>query len=126
VWASAQAYHEDVRRLVYWHVEDVLKTKYAEFVETLSTASKDPLEHLKNKSIKSAQVLLARKPEQEHALLRVLVNKLGDPARKVSLPIPPDCGCVAYKPEQEHALLRVLVNKLGDPARKVSDCGCVA
>ena len=42
---------------MYWHVEDVLKTKYAEFVETLSMASKDPLEHLKNKSMKTAQVL---------------------------------------------------------------------
>jgi ribosome biogenesis protein MAK21 len=30
------------------------------------------------------QVLLAAKPEQERALLRTLVNKLGDPSRKVA------------------------------------------
>jgi hypothetical protein len=52
----SQAYHDEVRRLVFWHVEDVLKTKYAEFVDTLSAATKDPLEHLKNKAMKSAQV----------------------------------------------------------------------
>eukprot|EP00240_Pyramimonas_obovata_P005148 CAMPEP_0118950608 /NCGR_PEP_ID=MMETSP1169-20130426/51692_1 /TAXON_ID=36882 /ORGANISM="Pyramimonas obovata, Strain CCMP722" /LENGTH=428 /DNA_ID=CAMNT_0006897491 /DNA_START=18 /DNA_END=1301 /DNA_ORIENTATION=- len=76
--------HEDVRRLVYWHVEDALKTSYARFVETLGTASKDSLEHLKDKAMKASKVLLAAKPEQERALLRTLVNKLGDPSRKVA------------------------------------------
>lgn len=34
---------------MYWQVEDTLKQKYIQFVEALSTATKDPLEHLKNK-----------------------------------------------------------------------------
>ena len=55
-------------------------------METLSTASKDSLEHLKDKAMKASKVLLAAKPEQERALLRALVNKLGDPVRKVRLP----------------------------------------
>lgn len=38
-----------------------------------------------SQAMKAAQVLLASKPEEENNLLKILVNKLGDPSRKVGL-----------------------------------------
>ena len=39
-------------------------------------------------AMKACQVLLASKPEEEATLLKILVNKLGDPSRKVQLQVP--------------------------------------
>lgn len=69
---------------VYWYYEDVLKTLYAEFVASLSKASHDSITHSKRKAQHIAFELLCDKPEQEQQLLALLVNKLGDPERKVA------------------------------------------
>lgn len=58
--------------------------RYASFVETLDTLSRDNLEFVKDRAVKSMYELLSAKPEQEARLLAALVNKLGDPDRKLA------------------------------------------
>ena len=81
--ASAQGPHER-KRLLYWHVEDLIKRAYSRFVNALDALSRDPLPVLKEKSVKAAYELLRSRPEGERELLNVLVNKLGDPQRRTA------------------------------------------
>jgi len=69
---------------VYWYFEDILKSIYAEFVSTLSKSSHDAVMHTKRKVQHVCFELLTEKPELEQQLLSLLVNKLGDPERKVA------------------------------------------
>ena len=75
---------EGSRLLLSWIFEDSLKSNYASFVEALARLSTDNLDFIKEKAIKVAFDLLVSRPEQEHQLLRLVVNKLGDPNRKVA------------------------------------------
>lgn len=70
--------------LLFWYWEDCLKHRYEHFVVALEDASKDTLPFLKDKALKTMFDLLKNKPEQERKLLSMLVNKLGDPERKVA------------------------------------------
>ncbi|GLJ10892.1 hypothetical protein SUGI_0137430 [Cryptomeria japonica] len=70
--------------LLFWYWEDCLKQRFERFVIALEEASKDSLSFLKDKALKSMFDLLKTKPEQERKLLSSLVNKLGDPERKVA------------------------------------------
>ena len=72
------------KRLMYWHVEDLVKRAYSRFVNALDALSRDPLPVLKEKSVKAAYELLRSRPENEKALLDVIVNKLGDPQRRTA------------------------------------------
>ncbi len=47
-------------------------------------ASRDNLDFIKDKAIRALGRLLAAKPEQEARILAALVNKLGDPSRKLA------------------------------------------
>lgn len=58
--------------------------RYAAFVGMLEEASRENLDFLKDKALKAIAQLLAAKPEQEARLLAALVNKLGDPSRKLA------------------------------------------
>jgi hypothetical protein len=49
-----------------------------------SLCSTDNLDFIKEKAIKAISRLLSAKPEGEQALLAALVNKLGDPSRKLA------------------------------------------
>ena len=71
-------------RIMLWRLEDMLRSRYARFVTSLDELSTAQLPFLKERAVKAAYTLLLRKPEQERALLRLLVNKLGDPERKVA------------------------------------------
>jgi hypothetical protein len=53
-------------------------------VEALESCSRDSLEFIKDRAVKSLFELLSSKPEQEVRLLSALVNKLGDPDRKLA------------------------------------------
>lgn len=64
--------------------EDYLKTAFAAFVQILGEAAHNAVTFFKTKTISIAYDLLAAKPEQERALLGLLVNKFGDTAPKVS------------------------------------------
>ena len=70
--------------LLHWGFEDVLKERHARLVTILASLSRDPLEHLKTKAVSTAAALLTSKPEGEAALLPIVVNKLGDPARRAA------------------------------------------
>ncbi len=72
------------RALLFWHLEDCLKRRYALFVTALEEASRDNLEFIKEKATKAISDLLSAKPEQEARLLSALVNKMGDPSRKIA------------------------------------------
>ncbi|KAF8819625.1 CBF/Mak21 family protein [Cardiosporidium cionae] len=70
--------------LVLWYFEDSLKMAFAAFIQILSNALFDSVEFFKLRSLQFIFELLISKPEQEQALLRCLVNKLGDPCAKIS------------------------------------------
>ncbi|XP_009070901.1 PREDICTED: CCAAT/enhancer-binding protein zeta, partial [Acanthisitta chloris] len=72
------------RRLVLWYFEHHLKLQIAEFVQALETLSHDCLIATKSRVLAAAHELLCNKPEQEKALLVLLVNKLGDPQNKIA------------------------------------------
>ncbi|KAK9809457.1 hypothetical protein WJX73_009608 [Symbiochloris irregularis] len=72
------------RQLLYFRLEDCIKTRYAAFVGVLELASRDNLDFIKDKAIRALGRLLAAKPEQEARILAALVNKLGDPSRKLA------------------------------------------
>ena len=80
--------------LVMWYFEDAVKHKFAEFITHLEAATHDSLTHVRTKVCRMSYDLLRTKAEQEQANLFLLVNKLGDPDKKVSnsrlpFPIPP-------------------------------------
>ena len=71
--------------------------RYAAFVAALEEGSRDNLEYVKERALRAAAELLRAKPEAEAALLSLLVNKLGDPSRKLASKVrrrlPPPCSC---------------------------------
>jgi hypothetical protein len=70
--------------LVMWLFEDELKNKYMDFVQSVEQASFDNLEYFKRSMVKTLFELLEAKPELEQMILTSVINKLGDPERKVA------------------------------------------
>lgn len=67
-----------------WTFEDMLKKTYFAFVQLLERQSHDTLVFMRKQTVTQIFVLLRDKAEQEHNLLRLLTNKLGDPDRSVA------------------------------------------
>ncbi|KAF1319710.1 Ccaat-box-binding transcription factor, partial [Globisporangium splendens] len=78
--------HPDVNdgHLVIWFFEHCLKTAFAQLVGVLADGMDDAVDNHKRACIRAANALLAAKPEQEAVLLAMIVNKLGDPDRKIA------------------------------------------
>lgn len=72
------------RHLAYALFEAELKAVYRDFLEVLEQCGNDSLSHFKQRAVKIMFQLLVAKPENENTLLTMLVNKLGDPDKKVS------------------------------------------
>lgn len=72
------------RHLGYALFEEELKHLYSEFLEVLEECGRDSVSHFKLKSVSVVFDLLVAKPENEKQMLSILVNKLGDPERKVA------------------------------------------
>ncbi|KAI0557290.1 CCAAT-box-binding transcription factor [Gracilaria domingensis] len=72
------------RHLIYALFESELKAIYSQFVDVLEECGRDPLTFMRETALKYMAELLIEKPENENLLLAILVNKLGDPERKVS------------------------------------------
>ena len=72
------------RTLIIWSFEDWLKDQYFENIKILEEWCNDELEYSKSRAISYVYELLKEKPEQESNLLRLLINKLGDPIKKVA------------------------------------------
>ncbi|XP_066026505.1 CCAAT/enhancer-binding protein zeta isoform X2 [Pocillopora verrucosa] len=72
------------RRLILWYFEEQLKQRYQEFVEVVEKLLQDTLVNIRSKILGAVFDLLSEKPEQEQVLLSLLINKIGDPDRKIA------------------------------------------
>lgn len=72
------------RHLAYAKFESELKAIYREFLAVVDDCAKDTVIHFQQKAARVFFDLLAAKPENEKALLGLLVNNLGAPERKVA------------------------------------------
>ena len=70
--------------LIAWAFEDRLKEIYFGVVKLLEIWCNDEIVFARLKAVDYVYELLREKPEQEANLLRLLVNKLGDPERQVA------------------------------------------
>ncbi|CAN0556752.1 unnamed protein product [Ectocarpus sp. 12 AP-2014] len=67
-----------------WYYEDQILNRFYRLVGAIEVGSRDTVENFKRFSLEAAKDLLEAKPEGEGRLLALLVNKLGDPDRKIS------------------------------------------
>ena len=70
--------------LIYWAFEDWLKATYFDVVKLLEVWCNDEIVYSRLKAVDYTYELLREKPEQEANLLRLLVNKMGDPEKRVA------------------------------------------
>lgn len=70
--------------LIFWAFEDYLKEQFFEVLKVLETWCNDEIEFSRTRAVSYVYELLKEKPEQEANLLRLLVNKLGDPGKKIA------------------------------------------
>ncbi len=70
--------------ILLWAFEDHLKKFYFQFLQVLEVQSHDTIAFTRKQATTQIFILLRDKPEQEQNLLRLLVNKLGDPERSVA------------------------------------------
>ncbi|KAH8987132.1 CBF-domain-containing protein [Lactarius hatsudake] len=78
--------HPDVtdQHFIIWYFEDWLKKFFFSYLQILETFTSDPLPYVRTQSLTLIATLLRSNPEQEQNLLRLLVNKLGDPESAIS------------------------------------------
>ncbi|KAJ9613028.1 RNA-binding ribosome biosynthesis protein mak21 [Cladophialophora chaetospira] len=74
----------DSKYLVIWAFEHWLKEQYFEILKILEVWCNDEIEFSKARAVSYVYELLKERPEQESNLLRLLVNKLGDPVKKIA------------------------------------------
>jgi ribosome biogenesis protein MAK21 len=72
------------KHLIVWAFEDFVKEKFFEVLQVLETWCNDEIEFSRTRAVSYVYELLKEKPEQEANLLRLLVNKLGDPGKKIA------------------------------------------
>ncbi|RFU30026.1 hypothetical protein B7463_g6326, partial [Scytalidium lignicola] len=70
--------------LISWAFEDWLKETYFSMLKVLEGWCNDEVEYARSRAVNYVYELLKEKPEQEANLLRLLVNKLGDPDKKIA------------------------------------------
>ena len=68
----------------YWHYENELKDHFYKYLQNLQGALQNGKEINKIKAIISSSNLLKNCPEREAFLLAILVNKFGDPDKKIA------------------------------------------
>ncbi|KAH7330062.1 CBF/Mak21 family-domain-containing protein [Rhexocercosporidium sp. MPI-PUGE-AT-0058] len=85
-WAIGQRLPGDVSKahLISWAYEDWLKEIYFDMLKVLEGWCNDEVEFARLRAVTYVYELLKEKPEQEANLLRLLVNKLGDPDKKIA------------------------------------------
>lgn len=94
------------RILLLWRFEEMVKAKYHLFLrQYVSLTLREGTELQKIPTIRLAAVLLRSIPEGESTLLPVIVNKLGDPAKKVSA----GAAFELRKLLQQHTAMQVIV-----------------
>jgi ribosome biogenesis protein MAK21 len=85
-WKSGQSLPGQISKahLISWAYEDWLKEAYFEMLKVLESWCNDEVEYARSRAVTYVYELLKEKPEQESNLLRLLVNKLGDPEKKIA------------------------------------------
>ncbi|KAF1825843.1 CBF-domain-containing protein [Dissoconium aciculare CBS 342.82] len=91
--------------LLVWAFEDWLKKAYFELLQVLETWCNDEVSYARTRAITYVWELLKDKPEQEENLLRLLVNKLGDPDRKIAS----RASHLLLQLETEHPAMKLVV-----------------
>jgi len=66
----------DDEQLLTWYFEDWLKKYFFSVLQILENLVADPLPYVRMQALSLISNLLWNKPEQEHNLLKLLVNKL--------------------------------------------------
>ncbi|KAI9644452.1 RNA-binding ribosome biosynthesis protein mak21 [Ciborinia camelliae] len=86
VWRSGQPLPGNMTKahLISWAFEDWLKESYFDMLKILEVWCNDEVEYARSRAVTYVYELLKEKPEQESNLLRLLVNKLGDPDKKIA------------------------------------------
>ncbi|CAI5466910.1 unnamed protein product [Closterium sp. Yama58-4] len=82
------------RLLRLWRYEECLKERFERFLEGLEEGGKDVVEFVRDKVLRILHALLSSKAEGERRVLLALVNKLGDPSRKVASKASYLLGCL--------------------------------
>ncbi|KZV64527.1 CBF-domain-containing protein [Peniophora sp. CONT] len=77
--------HPDItnKHLLVWYFEDWLKKYFFSLLQVLEMLSLDTLPYVRMQALTFIYQLLRERPEQEHNLLRLLINKLGDTDKAV-------------------------------------------
>ncbi|OJJ38933.1 hypothetical protein ASPWEDRAFT_104073 [Aspergillus wentii DTO 134E9] len=85
-WTEKDSLPGGVRKshLIVWAFEHFLKDQYFEVLKILEVWCSDEIEFSRSRAVSYVFELLKEKPEQEANLLRLLVNKLGDPSKKIA------------------------------------------
>lgn len=86
IWRSGQELPGNMTKahLILWAFEDWLKDSYFDMLKILEVWCNDEVEYARIRAVTYVYELLREKPEQESNLLRLLVNKLGDPEKKIA------------------------------------------
>ncbi|EIW77769.1 CBF-domain-containing protein [Coniophora puteana RWD-64-598 SS2] len=93
------------QHLLVWYFEDWLKKYFFSVLKILENLSLDSLTYVRTQALSLISTLLREKPEQEHNLLRLLVNKLGDSEKSI-------CSRVSYhllQVLQSHPSMKIIV-----------------
>lgn len=88
--------------LILWAFENFVKDQYFEVLKILEVWCSDEIEFSRSRALSYVFELLKDKPEQEGNLLRLLVNKLGDPSKKISS----RASYLLLQLEQAHPLMK--------------------
>ncbi|TQS36824.1 hypothetical protein Golomagni_02718 [Golovinomyces magnicellulatus] len=85
-WRSDQRLPGSISKahLISWIYEDWLKKAYFDMLKIMESWCNDEVEYARSRVVTYVYELLRDKPEQEANLLRLLVNKLGDPDKKIA------------------------------------------
>ncbi|KAL4872813.1 hypothetical protein BDV12DRAFT_161572 [Aspergillus spectabilis] len=93
--------------LIVWAYEHFLKEQYFEVLKILEVWCNDEIEFSRSRAVSYVFELLKEKPEQEANLLRLLVNKLGDTAKKIAS----RASYLLLQLEQSHPLMKPTIIK---------------
>ncbi|EEQ28772.1 RNA-binding ribosome biosynthesis protein mak21 [Microsporum canis] len=88
--------------LIMWAFEDFVKDQYFEVLKVLEVWCNDEIEFSRSRALSYVYELLKEKPEQESNLLRLLINKLGDPSKKIAS----RASYLLLQLEQAHPLMK--------------------
>jgi ribosome biogenesis protein MAK21 len=93
--------------LMLWAFEDIVKEQFFEVLKILEVWCNDEIEFSRTRAVSYVYELLKEKPEQEANLLRLLVNKLGDPGKKIAS----RASYLLLQLEQTHPMMKPLIIK---------------